>query len=48
MNQITDEQLEEFNNMFGDVLPDYVHEPIKFMFYWNMFVQIKDNESYTK
>ena len=30
------DQIEEFNKMYGDVLPSYINEPIKFMYYWNI------------
>ena len=48
MSKVTDEQLEEFEMMFGDDLPGYVHEPIKFMYYWNMYLQVKNNGEFIK
>lgn len=45
MNEITIEQIEEFDEMYGDELPSYTHEPIKFKYYWDMYLQVKNNES---
>jgi hypothetical protein len=42
----TDEQLEEFGEMFGDVLSNHEHEPRKFLYYWEMYLQVKDNEEF--
>jgi hypothetical protein len=44
-NEVTVEQIEDFNKMYGDVLPNHDHEPIKFMYYWNMYLQVKSNEN---
>lgn len=47
-NKVTEDQIEEFNKMYGDVLPSYINEPIKFMYYWNMYLQVKSNEDSIK
>lgn len=36
--RVTNEQLQEFLDKFGDVLPNYEHEPRKFMHYWNLYM----------
>jgi len=33
-----DNQLNGFIEMFGDVLPDPKHEPIKFLYYWRLYL----------
>lgn len=36
--KVTDTQIQEFLDMFGDDLPNYEHEPRKFIHYWNIYM----------
>ena len=41
---MTDQQVKEFIEYWGDKLPHPVHEPIKFKYYMNLYKHIKGIE----
>jgi hypothetical protein len=41
---MTEEQVKEFIDYWGDTLPDPVHEPIRFSYYIKLYKHIKGIE----
>lgn len=46
--KVSDTQIQEFIDMFGDSLPNYEHEPRKFLYYWQLYLQVLRRREYDR